>query len=110
MVDDPQQKQALKLCQLSGFALAGVRWQIPPETLLLGYGWSWLENLVMAGVKIIPLGQTDGQRLLGELIPAIPAAIKQAQTVGDNDIGAGNPALSIASSRHQFQYTRLFRS
>ena len=64
----------------------------------------------MAAVKIIPLGQTQGQQLLQRLIPLIPELIISAKQLPDEEIGSSTPALAIASSRHETQYTRLFRS
>ncbi|MBK5940298.1 urease accessory protein UreF [Halochromatium roseum] len=96
--------------QLSGFAFAAAAWQIESTDALLGYAWSWAENLTLAGVKLIPLGQTAGQRVLLRLAEQIPAAVEAAQRLDDADIGASTPALAIASSRHETQYTRLYRS
>ena len=61
---DSQWRSAMSLTQLAGFALACSRWQITPEQMLQGYLWSWLENMVIVAVKLIPLGQSDGQRVL----------------------------------------------
>ncbi len=97
-------------CQSAGFAFAASRWQIAPDEAALGYGWSWLENLALAAVKIIPLGQTAGQQVLHRLANKLPATVSTAQTLTDGEIGASNPALALASSRHETQYTRLFRS
>ncbi|MGD8644876.1 MAG: urease accessory UreF family protein [Chromatiales bacterium] len=96
--------------QAAGFAFAATRWRIPADQLALGYAWGWLENLVLAAVKIIPLGQSEGQRLLERLAASLAAAVDRARALDDEDIGAANPALAIASSRHETQYTRLFRS
>jgi len=95
---------------LAGFALAGTFWKIPIGELLLGYSWSWLENQVSAVVKIIPLGQTQGQKLLHKLIELIPEIVNQSMELDDGDIGRSQPALAIASSLHETQYTRIFRS
>ena len=103
-------KPALARSQLAGFAFVASLWAIPVEQAALGYAWSWLENLVLAAVKIIPLGQTQGQQLLQRLIPLIPELIISAKQLPDEEIGSSNPALAIASSRHETQYTRLFRS
>ncbi len=97
-------------CQLTGIALAASQWDIDGQQLCCGYGWSWLENNVVAGVKLIPLGQTHGQQIMLELAADIPAAVAQAEQIIDADIGSSTPALAIASSRHETQYTRLFRS
>ncbi|MFM1891801.1 MAG: hypothetical protein RLZ44_878 [Pseudomonadota bacterium] len=100
----------LARCQLAGFAFAAARWQIGEVAALQGYAWAWLENLVLAAVKIIPLGQSQGQQVLQRLTAALPTAVQTALALSDEELGAGNPALAIASSRHETQYTRLFRS
>lgn len=107
---EPAWFEVLNQCQSAGFAHAARVWEIPKENMLQGFAWSWLENLILAGVKIIPLGQSDGQRLLHDISPTLAGAVSSALNLSDDDIGASNPALSIASSQHQFQYTRLFRS
>jgi urease accessory protein len=103
-------KSDLAKTQLAGFAFAACRWAIPLEQAALGYAWSWLENLVLAAVKLIPLGQTQGQQVLQRLCPLIPPLLPLARQLRDDEIGAANPALAIASSLHETQYTRLFRS
>ena len=96
--------------QLAGIALAANCWKIDPHKMLGAYTWSWLENSVMAGVKLIPLGQTHGQQILLKLAEHIPKAVEKAVGLPDDDIGSSTPALAIASSNHEKQYTRLFRS
>jgi urease accessory protein len=61
-------------------------------------------------VKIIPLGQTDGQQLLSKLVREVPEAINKSKEVSLDDIGRSQPAFAIASSLHETQYTRIFRS
>jgi len=92
------------------FALAGQRWQIPIADLMQGLAWSWLENQVAAATKIVPLGQSQAQQLLVELMAQIPPVCEQAEKIEDDDIGIGLPALAMASSLHERQYSRLFRS
>lgn len=96
--------------QLAGIALAANCWEIDPIKTMSGYAWSWLENSVMAGVKLIPLGQTHGQQILLQLAQEIPAAIQTAMAIPEEHIGSSTTALAIASSNHEKQYTRLFRS
>ncbi len=103
-------RESLQQAQIGPFALAAAHWRIAREDCLLGYTWGWLENQVAAGIKLVPLGQTEGQRLLLELGMQIPDLVTQALAVDERDIGAGAPAMAIASSRHETQYTRLFRS
>lgn len=103
-------QQSLKLTQLSGFALAAFGWNIPLQQAALGYAWGVIENQVAAAIKLVPLGQTAGQKLLMQLSALLPEAVETGLFVEDKEIGASAPAMVIASSLHETQYTRLFRS
>lgn len=103
-------KPLLSQSQVAAFALASCYWQIPLEQAAYGYAWSWLENLVLSAVKIIPLGQTQGQKILHQMTALLLVASERGLNLADDEIGASLPALAIASSRHETQYTRLFRS
>lgn len=92
------------------FALAAVRWQIPAHDCALGYAWTWLENQVVAITKLLPLGQTQAQKLLSALQTQIPDALATAATLDANDIGSSLPGFALAGIHHETQYTRLFRS
>jgi len=96
--------------QLAGFAFAAASWQLGLEPTAIGYGWSWLENLVMAAVKLIPLGHTPGQQVLRNLVVVLEESVVRGLSLEDEDIGGSCPALAIGSSLHETQYTRLFRS
>ncbi len=105
-----QLKKTLDHCQLAGFAFAAVEWNITIRDTALGYTWAWLENQVITGVKIIPLGQTEGQCSLLQLSSIIPEIVDRGMKIQDIDIGAASSALAIACSLHENQYTRLYRS
>lgn len=92
------------------FALAAEHWQMAFDIAALGFAWSWLENQIAAATKLVPLGQTQAQVLLGELQDDIRQAIDFSLTVEEDRIGAGLPAIAIASALHETQYSRLFRS
>ena len=92
------------------FSWLGVCWKIELEQAVAGYLWSWCENQVAAAIKLIPLGQTAGQRILLELGGAIPAIVAMGLICDDEDIGMTAQGLGIASALHETQYTRLFRS
>ncbi len=92
------------------FALAAVEGEMDERTMLMGYLYSWVSNLVSAGVKLIPLGQTDGQRLLLKLGIPLVAAVDRALIVPDEDLFSCNWGLALASMTHETQYSRLFRS
>ncbi len=103
-------KTTLARSQAAGFVFAAAAWDIPVRNTALGYACGRLENLVLAGIKIIPLGRAQGQQVLQRLVAEVPAAVAKALALADHEIGASTPALAIASSAHETQYTRLFRS
>ena len=101
---------AISGCHLAGVALASALWQIPLTAAASGYLWSWLENQVLAGVKIIPLGQSAGQQMLLRLSSRVPEAAASGLAVTDDGIGQSLFSFAIAGCRHETQHTRLFRS
>lgn len=107
---DTQTTQQLCQTQLAGFAYAVVHWNIDPLSAIQAYTWSWLENLSLAGVKLIPLGQTAGQQIIFELGAFVATAVEHGRTLNDKELGFSCCAQAIASSLHEQQYTRLYRS
>jgi urease accessory protein len=67
-------------------------------------------NLINAAVRLIPLGQTDGQMAMAELETAISETAQEALNAGLSEIGSAAFMIDIASMQHETQYTRLFRS
>jgi len=74
------------------------------------FAQAFAANVVSAGVRLIPLGQTDGLRVLARLEPLIPHVVASGLAAGLDDVGGAAIAADIASMRHETQYTRLFRS
>ncbi len=74
------------------------------------YLQAWLANLINAAVRLIPLGQTDGQMAQAELEDAVIATAMAASTLGIEDLGSAATMVEWASMLHEIQYTRLFRS
>ena len=92
------------------FALAASTSTASVSDCLLSYAFGWAENMASAAVKAVPLGQTAGQRILGTLADAIPAAVAHAMRLQDSERQAFAPMLAILSAQHETQYSRLFRS
>lgn len=92
------------------FGIAAAAWQIEPETALLGYLFSWAANLVSAGVRLIPLGQTAGQQLLLDLHEQLLQVATQILSLDDSQLESCTWGLSLSSMLHETQYSRLFRS
>lgn len=83
---------------------------IDVSAALLAYLHALTANLISAGVRLVPLGQTDGQRILAVLEPAIMSTVARAQTTQLDDIGGAAFRADLSSLHHETQYTRLFRS
>jgi urease accessory protein len=94
----------------TAFSHAVVQWELDAGHALIAYLWSWLENQVMAALKAVPLGQTDGQKILYALAARLDTVAARAATLADDDLGNLAPGLALLSSLHETQYSRLFRS
>lgn len=94
----------------TAFAAAAAAWNIDEPGALRAYLWAWVENQVMAAVRAVPLGQTDGQRLLLALGERIDPLAERAAALDDEALSNFAPGLAMLSCRHETQYSRLFRS
>ena len=92
------------------FAIVAVAWEIALSDALLGYFQSWSSNLIAAGIKLIPLGQTDGQRIGWAMQEPIAVAVLAVLAVEDDDLGSCGWGVALASMQHETLYSRLFRS
>ncbi|RDB42120.1 urease accessory protein UreF [Halomonas sp. DQ26W] len=92
------------------FAWAAQARGLPVRQALLGFAWAWLENQLAVACKALPLGHTSAQRLVERLRPALVAAVSEALTLADDELGPVLPGLALASAQHETQYSRLFRS
>ena len=94
----------------ASMAWFAVNQNIKEESLLAAFAHNWLENSLSTAMKIIPLGQSTGQRLLFELSPQLLMAIERSYAVSDERVGISLPAMSFASAAHETQYSRVYRS
>ena len=94
----------------AAWASVAVSWEIAADDAISAYLWSWIENQTMAALKTVPLGQTAGQRMLLALGQQISQVAQQACAMDVADYNNFAPGFAIACSRHETQYSRLFRS
>ncbi|NJL90427.1 MAG: urease accessory protein UreF [Coleofasciculaceae cyanobacterium SM2_1_6] len=102
------EQESWNLAIASGIAAAA--WKIPLTPAVLAYLQSWATNLISAGLKLIPLGQTAGQQLLWSLRPSLVAAVTVVMDLEDAELATSGWGLAIASMAHAHQYSRIFRS
>jgi urease accessory protein len=76
------------------------------QAFVLGF----VQNLISAAIRLGVVGQTDGQRVIAALLPAVQELAAFARTAGLDDLGSCAFRSDLASLRHETQYTRLFRS
>ncbi|HEX3861499.1 MAG TPA: urease accessory UreF family protein [Stellaceae bacterium] len=98
------------VCHAVAFGAAAAGAGVALGDALLGYLQAFAANLMSAGLRLGVVGQTNGQRILAALEPAIIAAAQAASTRHPADFGSATFAADLASTAHETQYTRLFRS
>ncbi len=104
-------RHAGRLTHAVAFGAAAGFHGIPARAACFGWLSAFAANIVSAGVRLVPLGQTDGQVATAALLPAIEAATDAALAVTQaDDLGGCAVAIDLLSMRHETQYTRLFRS
>ena len=84
--------------------------KIPLAATMHGFFHAVTSNWISAGARLVPLGQTDSQRVLAALEPVVVATGSRAMTASLDDLGGATFRADLASLRHETQYTRLFRS
>jgi urease accessory protein len=112
-IDEAQRALLLSLQPVafsSVHALAARSFGLDRSSGLQALGWSLIENLVMAAIKLVPLGQTAGQRMLRRLAVRLPEWVASGITLQPTAMRNFAPMLAILSSNHETQYSRLFRS
>jgi urease accessory protein len=92
------------------FALATARWKVDARPALEAFAFAWAQAQTSAAVRLVPLGQSAGVRILADAARAIPSLVDRALAIDDDDIGAAAPTQAVLSSGHEVQYSRLFRS
>jgi urease accessory protein len=92
------------------FSIAACHLQVKKETIIGAYLYSAASSLIQNAVRGIPLGQTDGQKLLVKIQPLLKEAIGKIMQLTKEDLGAVSPGLEIAQMRHERLHVRLFMS
>jgi len=91
-------------------AIAAADHKIPCEPALNAYVHAFAANIVSAGVRLVPLGHTDGQRVMIDIEPSVAYATSEGLAGSLSDLGSATLFADMASMKHETQYTRLFRS
>lgn len=107
---DYEWKMIIKKSYLGCLSWIGVLWKISLYDLALSFSYSWIENAVIIGLKLVPFGQKTAHNILKDFCKPLSKLLKYSFSLKDNDLGSSLPLVSIASSRHETQYSRLFRS
>lgn len=94
----------------AGFALAAAHWAIESRQALRGLLWMVIESQVSAAIRLVPLGQTAGQRIMIGVVDLVEACARIAEELPDDQIGNTTIGMAMASAWHEKQYSRLFRS
>jgi urease accessory protein len=90
-------------------AVAGLH-RIPENAVAAAFLQAFTSNLISAAVRLVPLGQTAGLRVLAALEPAIWHTVEVTKSATLDDLGGCTFRSDLAAMLHETQYTRLFRS
>src|SRR6187431_2091581 len=90
--------------------LVGAAHRLPVAPAMHAFLHAVVSNWISAGARLVPLGQTDSQRILAALEVDVAATAKRALAASLDDLGSATFRADLASLRHETQYTRLFRS
>ena len=105
--------KALASCQLTYPVIVGCLCavaNIPEEMVLETYLTAFANNLISAGIRLVPLGQSDGLRIVAMLEPCIVDQVKKLSLFSLDYLGSAALTADWSSMKHETQYTRLFRS
>lgn len=83
---------------------------LPLAPTLEAFLLATVQNLVSAAVRLAPIGQTAGTRVVARLAPGVRALALEIPTLTLDDLGSATFRADLGSFRHETQYTRLFRS
>jgi len=100
----------IPLCLAVVLGICSAKQGIPMILALPAFLQSYIANLATAGVRLVPLGQTDGQLAIAALEDAVLATSADAANATTSDLGSAGFMVDVASMAHETQYTRLFRS
>jgi urease accessory protein len=102
--------EGVELAYQVAVAVAAADHDIPLDAALNAFLYAFASNLVSAGIRLIPLGHTEGQQIMTALAPKIELAARKGLTLDLDDIGGSVLLTDVASMQHEMQYSRLFRS
>ncbi|WP_246682752.1 urease accessory protein UreF [Methylobacterium sp. WL9] len=88
---------------------SGAHGMARPPTLA-AYGLAFVQNLVSAALRVAPVGQSAGTRIIARLAPRVAALAEAVQDLGLDGLGSATLRLDLGSFRHETQYSRIFRS
>ncbi len=91
-----------------GVAAAGLK--LPLETVLTAYLHGFCANIISAATRIVPLGQTDGQRITAAITKPVEKTVNQVLSLEEFHFSSATLMVDWCSMKHEEQYTRLFRS
>ncbi|MDP6951254.1 MAG: urease accessory UreF family protein [Alphaproteobacteria bacterium] len=91
-------------------AVACAAFAVPRQAGLVAYLHGFVANLASAGMRLVPLGQSDGQAAIADLALTVQETAERAPDVPLDEIGSATPMVDVLSIAHETQYVRLFRS
>ena len=89
---------------------AGSYFKIPLEKLLIAFLQSFVSNLINVGIKHIPLGQSDGQKILINLLPVIEEQANINKIAHIDNLGSSAFLSDLSSMYHETLNNRIYQT
>lgn len=109
-VCNPGQKQSPLKNYACIYGRTAADWEISLDSAIYGYLHRWVLSIIDVGVKLIPLGQSVGQKCLWNIQTILDAKVAEIMFLVDEDLYSWNSGIVLASMNHEIQYSRLYRS
>jgi urease accessory protein len=90
--------------------MLGWELELEERVIVEAAGYQWLSGMVSATLRLLPIGQLAGQRLLTALLQHLPAIAGDIRQQGWDDLSSAAPEYDIRAMQHETLYSRLFRS
>jgi urease accessory protein len=105
-------RQQHRVAGHQALVLGVIGWQLGYEERIIieAAGYQWLSSMISAALRLLPIGQLAGQRLLTALLPHLPAMADDIHQQGWDDLSSAAPDFDIRAMQHEILYSRLFQS
>jgi urease accessory protein len=110
VIEDVWQQDIGELSLPIAVALAAKNQSIEQDLILPAYLQAFCSNLISAAIRLIPIGQTEGQRIMFELYPTISDLVQTASKSEIDDLNSACFFSDVSAMEHEYLQPRIFKT